>query len=89
MYSNSGGGSVIWCFFDPWIRIRDKFFQVSNLGSWFKKKILRLFVNWLNFFLYLFKIKTILNFVKFMASKKFLLSLDSRWKKIRIRDKHP
>ncbi len=63
--------------FDPWIRIQDIFFWISEslpiyleLSNNFSghKKYLKI-VSWF-FFLYLFKNKIILNFVKFLITKK-------------------
>ncbi len=74
-------GSGIRCFFDPWTRIRDRFFPDPGsriLNPYFlelgDKFLGQKFYNSLktgpNFFLKHFKNKIIFNFVKFVATKK-------------------
>jgi hypothetical protein len=86
--------------FDPWIR--DRFFPDPGSQTHIFESLVTIF--WVkissNFFLYLFKNKIILNFVKFEVTKKveqqnfssliFLLQLlDPEWIKVNIRDKDP
>ncbi len=92
------------CLFDPWIRdlaydIPDPGSRIPDPGS---QSHIFCEVSELAqiFFLYVFKNRTILNFVIFVATKNvcrttnffppplLLLSLDPRWLKIMIREKH-
>ena len=76
-----GSGSGIRCLFDPWTRIRNRFFPVpgSRIPSpyflelsdkFLCKKFYNSLKTGLNFFLKLLKNKIIYNFVKFVATKK-------------------
>jgi hypothetical protein len=74
-----GSGSGIRCFFDPWTRIRKRFFldpgsQIHIFDSLVTNFSGKKFYNSLktgpNFFLQNFKNKIIFNFLKFVATKK-------------------
>jgi hypothetical protein len=75
-------GSGIRCLFDPWTRIRDRFFPdpgyqipdskpifVEVSDKFLSKKFYNSLKTVLNFFFSIFKSKIILNFVKFAATK--------------------
>jgi hypothetical protein len=76
-----GSGSGIRCLFDPWTRIRDRFFSGSRIPTPYflelsDKFLGKKFYNSLKsaqiFFLQHLKNKIIFNFVKFVATKKGL-----------------
>jgi hypothetical protein len=79
-------GSVTRCLFDPWTRIRNRFFpdprsRIPNpyflelSDKFLGKKLFHSLKTGPNFFLQHFKNKIIFNFVKFVATRKVMTTI--------------